>query len=329
MPKAAPTALLAVGAAAGAGGAFLGASGVRDHLDAREREDAAEQEYRDRKVLADQRRNATNAHLSRWAELRKQSQTDVVERMRAFLRRNDRQVREAAGLLDDEIDLTVRLVPPPAGDDSDVNSWVNGALGVAAAGAGAAGVIAEAADKYGTASTGTPLSQLHGAAKDKATKAFYGGGSLDSGGGGMALGEGAHNSAIVGVALLAAGTAAKVAGMRAQTKAKAYEVQRAIDRADLDDVDVRLGAVDQRVEEVSQVLHGLRRRALSVLDELEAVAFDSHLHAELFGRAMTFVLAVRDTASTPLLAEGSGDLTGESETLIVRYRLLSAEDRNA
>lgn len=328
MPKAAPVALFAVGAAAGAGGAVLAASGVQDQLDARRREDDAEQEYQNRKSLSDERRDATNAGLESWAALRRQSQADVVDRMRTFLRRHDRQVREAAQLLDKDIDVTVKLVAPPTVDDSSVDTWVNGAVGAVAAGAGAASFISEAADRYGSASTGTPLSQLHGAAKERATKAFYGGGSLESGGGGMAFGEGARNGAIAGVALLAAGTAAKVAGARAQTKAKAYEARRAVDRADLDVVDVRLHAIDERVDEVTQMFSGLRDRALEALDELEAVNFDSRQHAGLFGKAMTLVLAVRDAASAPLIAEG-GSLTDESETLIVKYRLLAEGDDDA
>lgn len=328
MPKAAPVALLAVGAAAGAGGAVLAASGVQDQFEARKREEVAEQEYRNRQALSDRHRDATNMLLRGWASLQRQTQADVVDRMRTFLRRHDRQVREAANLLGGDIDVTVRLVAAPAGDDSSVDTWVNGAVGVLTAGAGTASVISEVADRYGSASTGTPLSQLHGAAKERATKAFYGGGSLESGGGGMAFGEGARNGAIAGVALLAAGTAAKVAGARAQTKARAYEARRAVDRADLDVVDVRLRAIDQRADEVTQMLSGLRDRALAALDELEAVAFDSRQHAGLFGKAMTLVLAVRDAASTSLIAEGDS-LTDESETLIVKYRLLAEGDDDA
>ncbi len=323
--KPVPAAFMAVGVLAGTGGATLAAKGALNQVEARKREDVAEEQYLARKALSDGCREATDDRLSSLARLQTECYSDVVLRMVTFLRRHERQVRENDRLLVDGIDMAVATMPRPAVHNLDTAAWLAGAIGSAAAGTGTAAVIRQAVNRYGVASTGTPISHLSGAAKEKAILALLGGGSLKSGGGGIALGTKVRHIAVAGPTLLAAGFVTKVQGTRALTHAKRYEVDRAVACAELDVTDVYLRAVNQRAVEVASVLTGLRARAVGALDALESVPFDPEQHAAQFQEAMTLVKAVQDVAATHLITS-DGVLTGESETLTVKYRSMTTED---
>ncbi len=71
----------------------------------------------------------------------------------------------------------------------------------------------------GTASTGTAIASLSGAAVTNATLAALGGGALSEGGGGMALGSAVLGGATLGAGLLAAGVSFNVTGSKLSDKA--------------------------------------------------------------------------------------------------------------
>lgn len=319
-----PTALFAAGALAATSGAALGAKGASDQLEARKRENLAGQRYLARRALTDGRRSGVNERLADYAELQRRCQADVVRRMISFLRRHAKQVRESEHGLVDHVEAPFASMPAPKDRDLDVEGWAVTAVAAAGATAGTATVIAKAVDRYGVASTGRAIANLSGAARDKAARAFLGGGSIKSGGGGIALGNQARATAAAGPAVLVAGTAAKIKGTRALTHADRYEAEVAVACADLDLFDVHLRVVDQRVDELTDVLTKLRTQALNALDELEAVEFDSHLHAEEFQKAMTLVKAVQDVRTTPLISS-EGQLADSSASLIVKYRPMIEE----
>lgn len=84
-----------------------------------------------------------------------------------------------------------------------IGGLVGGSLsGVAAGGATTAAVMA-----LGTASTGTAIASLSGAAATNATLAALGGGALSAGGGGMALGSAVLGASTLGIGLLIGGLA--------------------------------------------------------------------------------------------------------------------------
>ena len=72
----------------------------------------------------------------------------------------------------------------------------------------------------GTASTGTPIASLSGAAATKAALAALGGGSLASGGGGIALGTFVLNAASLGVTIFVEGIVLAIMGPFAKKKAE-------------------------------------------------------------------------------------------------------------
>lgn len=322
-----PRVLYAVGAVTGTGGAALTARGARDQLEAHQREADAERLLEERRAETERRLEATECRLAAFKGLQKKSYTDAVLRMVEFLRRHDKQVSEIERLLVNGIEMPFPLLPRPRALDADVGTWLASASAAVIAGTATAATLSNAADRFGKASTGTPISSLRGAAKDKALKALYGGGSLASGGGGIVNGNRARNVAVGGPAALAAGLVAKAAGTRALTHAQAYETAAATKCADLDLANERLHGIDQRVAELSGVLKGLCSRAVSALDELESVPFDADEHETILQRAMVLVVAVRDVAAAPLLTD-EYHLTEESGMLKVKYAPMIAEGRD-
>ena len=107
------------------------------------------------------------------------------------------------------------------------------ALGTAG-GFAAAGATTSAVMALGTASTGTAIASLSGAAATNATLAALGGGAIAAGGGGMALGTTILGAATLGVGLLGGGIIFNTTGEKLSDKAdEAYrqmkEAEKKID----------------------------------------------------------------------------------------------------
>ncbi|MDX3800102.1 hypothetical protein [Streptomyces sp. AK04-3B] len=328
MPFFIPIVLIGVGVATGGSGVAVGGKGVYDLRRSKARLEEAGQVYERRLAQAEDALAATNTALETLGEQQRQALVDVVLRMGDFLRRHERQVRESERLLVEGIDATMTKVPGLHGLDVDAMAWIGGALGSAAAGAGAGVGITAAASSFGVASTGAAISGLAGAAAESATLAFLGGGSLASGGGGMALGATVLNFVTVGPALLVGGLLVKGQGTKALTRARDFEAKIAVAVAELDETGARLKGVDARSAELRELLADLTCRALEALDLLESEPFDPPKHAARFQRAMTLVMGVRDVAATPIV-DAEGELDERSADLTIRYRPLIEETHDA
>ncbi|MEU3704132.1 hypothetical protein AB0E82_17815 [Streptomyces anulatus] len=320
-----PVVLIGVGVATGGSGVALFGKGAHDFKRSIDRRKEANQGFERRRAQTEEALAATNAVLKVLGEQQRQALVDVVVRMGDFLRRHERQVRESERLLVEGVDATMNEVPGLRGLDVDAVAWIGGALGSAAAGAGAGAGITAAASSFGVASTGVAISGLTGAAAESATLALLGGGSLASGGGGMALGATALNFVTIGPALLVGGLVAKSQGAKAMTRIREFEAEVAVAIAELDETDTRLKGVDARAAELRELLADLTFRALEALELLESEPFDPPRHAARFQRAMTLVMAVRDVAMTPIV-DTEGKLDERSANLTIRYRPLTKEN---
>lgn len=125
--------------------------------------------------------------------------------------------------------VTLSVFTPQEVKDAAVGASVllaglgGAALGTAGGFAAAGGTTA-AVMALGTASTGTAISALSGAAATNATLAALGGGSLAAGGGGIALGTAVLGGATLGVGLLIGGIIFSFAGSSVSDKAdKAWD----------------------------------------------------------------------------------------------------------
>lgn len=254
-------AVVAAGAAAGGGGLALGGKGAADIKRAKDRISTAVAKYKCRRAATDERIADANSQLIEYGAEQAAAVDQVVNRMVEFMKRNEKKVRENESLLVDGLDAY-------AGQIGDVNGpglseglgVLGGIVGGAATGAGAGAAVGAIAGAIGTASTGTAISGLSGAAAANASLAWLGGGALSAGGGGMAAGALVVNSVIAGPALLATGFVIGKQGAKAKTKAVVAETQVGKAIAELDLFDESLRAVRKRCCELSEILADLTIR---------------------------------------------------------------------
>lgn len=320
-----PAALFGVGALAGAVGSGLGAMGARDLLAAQQHQVAAKERHEARVAASEERRSAANLRLTHYSRLQHECFAGVVQRMIVWLRTHAKQVRESDRLLVDGLEASLALLPATPGSEAAIAGWVTGVSNTAIAGLGTAGAISAAVEKYGVAGTGAKITDLAGAAKEKAAAAYRGGGPIKNGGGGIALGNLATRAAVGGVTLLAAGSTCKIQGTKARTRAEEFVTQTEVACAELDVQDAKLRAVVQRADELTDVLTRLDLRAKAAMDRLESLAFDPDEHMDALGEAVELVKAVQGVAQAPLINE-RGELSEQSETLRIRYRDMNGEN---
>ncbi|MGB3056352.1 MAG: hypothetical protein WBB52_16005, partial [Acidimicrobiales bacterium] len=156
------------------------------------------------------------------------------------------------------------------------------------------------------------------------TLAFLGGGSIATGGGGMAVGAAALNFVTIGPAILVSGFVVAGQGEKAKTKAVENEAAVNIAIAEAQETSAKFDAIITRAEELESLLDQLVVRASAALDQLESEPFNPEEHAIPFQQALTLTIAVRDVASTPVVDE-AGDLNEETSTFRLRYRNLLKE----
>lgn len=319
-----PLILIGIGVAAGGGGVGLGGWGASDLVKAKKRLARADRDYQAKRTAAEKVVEHTNAQLHVLGEQQQVALTEVVLRMGDFLRRHEKQVRESERLLVEGIDAAMQGVPGLRRLEVDAVAWIGGVIGSAATSVGVSSGVTAAVTAYATASTGTAISSLSGAAATNATLAVLGGGTLAEGGGGVALGATVLNVFAIGPALLVGGSMLKLQGSKALTHARKVEADINVAIAELDQTVGRLKAVDLRTDELGSLLNQLRNRGVTALDLLESEPFQPEAHAERFQRAMNLAMAVRDVAATPVV-DASGDLSEHSGSLTIKYRL-TAED---
>ena len=140
--------------------------------------------------------------------------------------------------------------------------YSSGAVGVSTA-AGVYGLVST----LGTASTGTAIGTLSGAAAKSATLAWLGGGSLAAGGGGVAAGTIVFGGLIAGPAVLAV-------GVFAESKAEKVETEVAEKIAEMDVAEVQIGQqlsvikiVLDRVDEVYKATDKVDKALQKLLDK--------------------------------------------------------------
>ena len=96
---------------------------------------------------------------------------------------------------------------------------IGGAAAGTAGGFAAAGAAYSAVLAFGTASTGTAIGTLSGAAAESAALAALGGGSIAAGGGGVALGTAILGGTTLGVGMIIGGTIFRITGSKISKRA--------------------------------------------------------------------------------------------------------------
>lgn len=315
-----PLALIGTGVLTGGAGVFNGASGANKLAQARRT--AAEAQGRFEQGLASTNAavEETNDRIRSYGDLQQETIALVITRMIEFLRRIERQASHDPKNLLDGLEADVRQefdqFGGPIADPVDV---LAGAAKAGFTRAAAYSGIPMAVGALGTASTGTAIGGLSGVAAQNATMAWLGGGSLASGGGGMALGATALNVVTVGPTLLVGGLMLNSQGEKAVTRAREFVAEVNVALTNQKQFRGLLQSVAERVAELTRVLQRLRARAIAALDLLESEDWDPAQHQQRLQDALRLTFAVRDLVATPVL-DDDGVLNQDTLKLILKYK---------
>lgn len=179
---------------------------------------------------------------------------------------------------------------------------------------------------FATASTGTAIGSLSGAAATKATLAWLGGGAIASGGGGVALGTAVLGGLVAGPALAIAGYIMGNNAESALNKAKA-NLEEARTYKQKVDVDVaKLKAIQRIATSASNVLSTINNSMRKANGELEGVIASHGVDWASFGqdqkntvfKAVKLVQLAKAMIDTAIL-DSEGSLIESAESQFVQF----------
>jgi hypothetical protein len=301
------------------GGVWTGAVGAVQIRRAQKQIDSQTAVYSQRYTLHLEGVEQTNRQFEALGVAQERALNEVIYRMRDYLQRHERLVKASDHLILEGLDGANRPILGLTELPQDAVAWVRGIVGSASAGLATSGAVKAAVSRFGSATTGRALGSLNGAVGQRATQAWWGGGSIATGGGGIALGKYVQYAPLAAPAILAAGVALKIEGSKARSAAEEHRVRLAIEKANLDGRDEMLAAVRRRTTEVEGVLNALIDQAVASIDALEVVTSESGIPPEPFQKAIILVTSVRDLATAPI-ADDEGRLDHETGELFMRYR---------
>jgi hypothetical protein len=320
-PKITPSTLkvlipLAAGAVVAVGAGVKGAAdlikGNSLHSDALKRHEAAVAEC-----------EATRANTERvcreYGEYQIRVHKETVTRLADWLERNEHLVKRIDFKKIDGVRIEVPSAPTFSAGVEDVTTGISGLIGAVGAGASAQAAALWGVSTFASASTGTAITSLSGAAAQNAALAWFGGGSLAAGGGGVAAGSAVLGAVAVVPGLLIGGLTVGVIGARTRTKLEDFAANMDVQIKQLFLTHELLHAVERRIDELRDLLSHMTERAIRGLDALEAVDFDPNVHAATFLRAYQMVTAVKEILNTPVLDPQSGELSEASIEIMEKY----------
>jgi hypothetical protein len=203
-------------------------------------------------------------------------------------------------------------------DRLDAIAIATGGVTAMKAGAIAGQSTAALVGLFGTASTGTAIGGLSGAAAHSATLAWLGGGSLATGGGGMALGSLVLGGIALGPALLVGGFILGSKGEKALTKAVEYQAKVDVEIEKIIAVEEFLQKVQDRICELGNLVEELDNRAVYILDDLESKSFNRDRDAAKFQRLALLIKALAEILKPSVLGT-NGKLNPGTEKFVVKY----------
>ena len=246
--------------------------------------------------------------------------TETIGQFADWIERNQRAANRLGHESVDGIDVSVSELPEMKSEVKQARGWIKGGVAGASVAVAAPQAALMGVSALATASTGTAISSLSGAAATNATLAWLGGGSLAAGGGGMAAGTAVLGLVAAAPAAFIGGITVAVIGSKQKTSAKQYASQVSIACENIRTAIDLLPKITERVTELSGILRGLVERACDAINTLEELTFDPDVHGPDFLRALQLVRAIREVVNTPVLDEETGELTDVSLKIVRKYQ---------
>lgn len=246
--------------------------------------------------------------------------TETLGSFADWIERNEMAVNRLAHDPVEGVQISVAELPDLKNEIRDARRWVSAGL----AGGAAAAVAPQAAmlgvSSVATASTGAAIASLNGAAATNATLAWLGGGSLASGGGGVAAGQAVLGLVAAAPAVFVGGIAVAVVGSKQKTSARVYAADIDVACQNIQAANELLPRIHDRISELSDVLRSLDVRAAASVEVLDSLDFDRDRDAAHFAETLQLSRAIREVVNTPVLDEETGELTDVSLKIVRKYQ---------
>lgn len=267
-----PIILWGAAAALGATGVFKGAKAVSNMSDAKEIGELAENKYNKSVKSLERAKEKTNSELEELGRLKLNIFTNQIKHTVDVIKK----YKDASSKLEnfgsfisiDELKEMEKMVLNSLKLESGL---LNGVSGGALAGFGAYSSVGLLA----SASTGTAISSLSGVAATNATLAWLGGGSIASGGFGMAGGMMALGGIVAGPALAIGGFMLASKAEEALTQAAEYSADVDIAVSQIKTIKATLKGIQQNANEVTYTLNKL-------IERFEVMKVDDNSNPESF-----------------------------------------------
>jgi len=309
----------------GAAGLGIGAKGGADHIHAKKLNDTSENRINiAAERLEDLRKKCGDALQNLGEEKIYVLNNNIKTFVDEFSKLKNVDFRDSLGLMELK---NLHLDQKEFEDLKKLTNIAAGLIGGAAAGTAGGALVAfgaySAAMTFASASTGTAIASLSGAAATNATLAFFGGGSLAAGGAGMAGGAAVLGGIVAGPALLAMGIIIGRQGKKSLERAK-------INAANANEIcaEFELGAtqciaIRRRTYMFYNLLAQIDSYMLPLVFKMKDIIANEGVDYSMFSEDSKKVIAsaaacavtAKSILDTPILTR-EGNLTSESETLI-------------
>lgn len=310
-----------------------GVKGYNEIKEAKEIKEIAEAKINDAMEATEDRREKLNQKLEEYAKIKISTINLTVRVFIEYLKKIEQKYKGRGYDVLKSIDIKAEDVAEM--EDLSISSinLAKGAVGSAAIGTialfGTKAAVVSGVTALASASTGTAISSLSGAAATNAVLAFLGGGSLASGGGGIAAGAivlgGITAGAFASVGALTGGILLSAHGSKALTRAKKYsaEVDKAV--ATLEKSWVAMEGIMERVKELKGLTLQLEKRAIEELDRFKPFVEDfdtkNKRHLEMFQKSGLLIRSIGEIVNTSILDE-NGDVSIDSKIVAKKARLI-------
>ena len=228
----------------------------------------------------------------------------------------ERSIENAAAVIKRE---NPDLVGAAGTDDS----WLLGLVGSVPVGASTVFALQGIVGAVGTASTGTAISTLSGAAAANATLAWFGGGSLAAGGLGMAGGAAVLGMAAAGPALLFAGISADNASSEALEKARRLQKTMFENLPKLERGEEFIRVAEEYIA-ILDALHPIYEKKVKKLEAIidsKGCNYDRYEEDEMFvvKKCMELSTTAAEIFSNPVLNQNDEGINPEAYKVIERH----------
>jgi hypothetical protein len=314
-----PLILGAVALITAGAGVKAGVDGVSKMEEAKKLGKAAQERYESKRKSVENALQMTQDLAEEYGQIQIQVKLQTIGRFVAFIERIGQKASQSdMEFLEGLEGISPQQIQEYKAAALEAEHFATGGLAaVGAAYAAGQGTVA-LIGLFGTASTGTAIGGLSGAAAWNATLAWLGGGSLAAGGGGMALGTLVLGGIAVGPALMLGGFVLGGQGEKALTEAHRYAAQVNTEIAKLDAYEDFLGQVQRRITELKDLVKILNDRAINGLAALESKPFIRERDAVKFQQVALLIKALAEIMKTPIL-DTNGNLNQATAILKKKY----------